>query len=185
MSQTGTAVLPAIYTIDPAHSTVNFAIRHFMVAYVRGGFSGVNGTVVFDAQNPSNSKVEASIYVTTLLSHDTRRDAHIQGADLLNTANHPKVTFVSKQVAANGPNHWKVTGDLTLRGVTKETILDVETAPAEAKDPMGNIRNGVSATTTLKRGDFGMVFNVPLETGGFMLSEDVHIQIDLQLIRKQ
>ena len=184
MSQTGTAVSPVAYTIDPAHSSASFAIRHLMIAHVRGGFSGVNGSIVFDAQNPANSKVDASIDTTTLLTHDGKRDAHIKGADFFDVEKHPKITFVSKSVSANGPNHWKVTGDLTLRGVTKPATLDVETAPAESKDPWGNMRNGASATTTIKRSDFGMSFNAPLETGGFMLSDDVQIQLDIELIKK-
>ena len=180
-----TAVSPVTYTIDPAHSCATFAIRHLMIAHIRGGFSGVNGSIQFDAQNPSNSKVEASIDATSLLTHDPKRDAHVKGADFLDVEKFPKISFVSKRVAASGTNRWKVTGDLTLHGVTKEATLDVETAAAESKDPWGNLRNGASASTTIKRGDFGLVFNAPLETGGVMLSDDVHVQLDIEMIKKQ
>ncbi len=184
MSAQSTALSPATYSIDPAHSSASFAIRHMMIAHVRGGFSGVNGSIAFDPQNPANSKVEASIDATSLLTHDGKRDAHIKGGDFLNAEQHPKITFVSKRVAAAGPNRWKVTGDLTMRGITKEATLDVETAPAEAKDPWGNMRQGASATATIKRADYGIVFNAPLETGGFMLGDDVHVQLDIEMIRK-
>jgi len=185
MSQTGTAVSPVTYTIDPAHSSATFSIRHLMIAHARGGFSGVNGTILFDEQNPANSKVEATIDTTTLLTHDARRDAHVKGADFLDVEKYPTISFKSKSVSSTGKNHWKVTGDLTLHGVTKETTLDVETAPAESKDPWGNLRNGAAATTTIKRTDYGLVFNAPLETGGVMLSDDVHITLDVELIKKQ
>ena len=94
------------------------------------------------------------------------------------------MTFVSKKVVADGKNEWKVTGDLTLRGVTKEVTLDVESAGVEAKDPWGNLRTGASAETTIKRADFGLTFNAPLETGGFMLGDDVHVHMDIELIKK-
>ena len=184
MSTAPTAATAVTYTIDPAHSGAGFKIRHLMVAYVRGGFSGVSGTVIFDAAHPANSKIDASIDATTLLTHDEKRDAHIKGADFLDVEKYPKITFVSKQVVPDGKYQWKVTGDLTFRGVTKPVTLDVESAPAEAKDPWGNLRSGASAETVIKRSDFGLVFNAPLETGGFMLSDEVHIHIDVEMIRK-
>jgi polyisoprenoid-binding protein YceI len=184
MSTATTATSAVTYTIDPAHSSVGFKIRHFMVAYIRGGFSGVTGDVIFDAANPANTKINATIDVTTLHTHDAKRDAHVQGADFLDAEKNPSMTFVSKKVVADGKNQWKVTGDLTLRGVTKEVTLDVESAGVEAKDPWGNLRTGASAETTIKRGDYGLTFNAPLETGGFMLGEDVHIHMDIELIKK-
>ena len=184
MSTATTAAPAATYTIDPAHSGAGFKIRHLMIAYIRGGFSGVTGDVVFDPSNPANSKVNASIDANSLLTHDVKRDAHVKAGDFLDTANHPTITFVSKKVIADGKNQWKVVGDLTLRGVTKEATLQVETAGAEAKDPWGNLRTGAEATTTIKRSDYGLTFNAPLETGGVMLSDDVHIHLDIELIKK-
>ena len=184
MSSPTTASTAVAYTIDPAHSSVGFKIRHFMIAYIRGGFSGVTGDVIFDASNPANTRVNASIDVTTLHTHDGKRDAHVKGADFLAADQFSTMTFVSKSVAAAGKNQWKVTGDLTMRGVTKEVTLDVESAGVEAKDPWGNLRTGASAETIIKRGDFGLTFNAPLETGGFMLGEDVHVHMDIELIRK-
>ncbi len=117
-----------------------------MIANIRGGFAGVTGDVIFDPANPANSKINASIDATTLHTHDEKRDAHVKGADFLDIAKYPKITFVSKQVTADGKNQWKVAGDLTIRGVTKPVTMDVETSSAEAKDPWGNLRTGAEAT---------------------------------------
>jgi polyisoprenoid-binding protein YceI len=184
MSTATTATTAASYTIDPAHSGAGFKIRHLMIAYIRGGFSGVTGEVVFDPANPANSKVDATIDANTLHTHDEKRDGHVKGADFLDTANHPKITFVSTSVVPDGKNQWKVIGDLTLHGVTHPATLQVETSAAEAKDPWGNLRTGAEATTTIKRSDFGLKFNAPLETGGVMLSDEVHIHLDIELIKK-
>jgi polyisoprenoid-binding protein YceI len=184
MSTATSAPTAVAYTIDSAHSSVGFKIRHFMIAYIRGGFSGVTGDVVFDAANPANSKVNAAIDINTLHTHDVKRDAHVKNPDFLDAEKNPTMTFVSKKVVADGKNQWKVTGDLTLRGHTKEVVLDVETAGAESKDPWGGTRTGAEATTTIKRADFGLTFNAPLETGGFMLGDDVHVHMDIELVRK-
>jgi polyisoprenoid-binding protein YceI len=184
MSTATTATTAVAYTIDPAHSGAGFKIRHLMVAYFRGGFSGVTGDVIFDSTNPANTKIDATINATTLHTHDEKRDAHVKGADFLDTATYPTITFVSKKVVAEGKNQWKVTGDLTLHGVTKEATLQVESAGVEAKDPWGNLRTGAEATTVIKRSDYGLKFNAPLETGGVMLSDDVHIHLDIELIKK-
>ncbi|HEX5227653.1 MAG TPA: YceI family protein [Bryobacteraceae bacterium] len=184
MSTATTAGTATAYTIDSAHSSVGFKIRHFMIAYVRGAFSGVTGDVIFDPANPANTKINASIDINTLHTLDEKRDAHVKGADFLDAANNPKMTFVSKKVVADGKNHWKVTGDFTMRGVTKEVTLDVESAGVEAKDPWGNLRTGASAEGVIKRADYGLTFNAPLETGGFMLGDDVHIHMDIEMVRK-
>ncbi len=185
MSTATTATTAATYTIDPAHSGAGFKIRHLMIAYIRGGFSGVTGDVVFDPANPANSKVNASIDANTLHTHDPKRDGHVKGADFLDTAKYPAINFVSTKVTPDGKDQWKVAGDLTMHGVTKPVTLDVETSSAEAKDPWGNLRTGASATTTIKRSDFGLTFNAPLETGGVMLSDELHIHLDIEMIKKQ
>jgi polyisoprenoid-binding protein YceI len=184
MSTATTATSAAAYTIDPAHSGAGFKIRHLMIAYIRGGFSGVTGDVVVDHANPANTKISASIDATTLHTHDEKRDAHVKAGDFLDVEKYPKISFVSKRVIPDGKYQWKIIGDLTFRGVTKEVTLDVESAPAEAKDPWGNLRSGASAETVIKRSEFGLNFNAPLETGGFMLSDEVHIHLDVELIKK-
>jgi polyisoprenoid-binding protein YceI len=184
MSTATTAATATAYTIDPAHSSAGFKIRHLMIAYIRGGFSGITGDVVFDAANPANTKINASIDATTLHTHDPKRDAHVKAGDFLDVEKYPTINFVSKQVTPDGKNQWKVSGDLTLHGVTKPITLDVESAPAEAKDPWGNLRSGAEASTVIKRSDFGLSFNAPLETGGVMLSDELHIHLDIELIKK-
>jgi polyisoprenoid-binding protein YceI len=184
MSTASTAPTAVPYTIDPAHSGAGFKIRHLMIAYIRGGFGGVTGDVILDPANPANTKVTASINATTLHTQDDKRDAHVRGKDFLETDKYPTITFVSKKVTPDGNNRWKVVGDLTLHGVTKEATLDVESAGVEAKDPWGNLRTGAEATAVIKRSDYGLKFNAPLETGGVMLGEDVHVHLDIELIKK-
>lgn len=184
MSTATTAPTAVAYTIDPAHSGAGFKIRHLMIAYIRGGFGGVTGDVIFDPSNPANTKINASINTTTLHTQDEKRDAHVKGKDFLETDKYPTITFVSKKVTPDGKDRWKVVGDLTLHGVTKEATLDVESAGVEAKDPWGNLRTGAEATAVIRRSDYDLKFNAPLETGGVMLGEDVHVHLDIELIKK-
>ena len=172
------------YTIDPSHSTAGFKVRHLMVSNVRGEFSGVAGTVVFDAEDPANSKVEAAIDATTIQTRDTQRDQHLKSADFFDVEKFPKITFVSKKVVPVGEGEWRVVGDLTIHGITREVALDVEGPTPEVKDPWGNIKIGASATTKLDRRDFGLVFNMALEAGGVMVGDEVTIQIELELARQ-
>ena len=185
MSSATTAPSAATYTIDSAHSSAGFKIRHLMIAHVQGGFSGITGELVIDAANPSNTKINASIDVNTLHTHNAKRDADLKVPDFLDTEKYPNMTFVSKKITPDGKDQWKVVGDLTLHGVTKEVALDVESSLVEAKDPWGNVRTGASATTTIKRSDFGLTFNVPLEGGGVLLSDEVHVHLEIEGIRKQ
>ena len=178
MSQTVT------YTIDPAHSTADFKVRHMMVANVRGEFSGLNGTVVLDRDNPANSHVEVTIDTNTLYTRDAQRDAHLKSADFLDVEKFPAITFVSRSVQLVESGEWKVKGDLTIHGVTKEVTLDVEGPTPEVKDPWGNTKAGVTAAARIHRKDFGLVWNVALEAGGVLVGEEVHIHIDAELARQ-
>ena len=172
------------YTIDPAHSTAGFKVRHLMVSNVRGEFSGISGTVVIDHGNPANTKIETAIDVSTIHTRDEKRDEHLKSADFFDAAKFPTITFVSKKIEKAGEGEWKVTGDLTLHGVTKTIALDVEGPAPEAKDPWGNIKTGASATTKINRTDFGLVWNAALETGGVLVGEEVHISLEVELLRK-
>ena len=176
MSQTIT------YTIDPAHSTAGFKVRHLMVSNVRGEFSKVTGTVVVDADAPENSRVDAHIDASTIHTRDEQRDAHLKSADFLDVEKFPEITFVSKKIKGKD-EEWKVTGDLTIHGVTKEVMLDVEGLAPEVKDPWGNVKSGATAATKISRKDFGMVFNMALETGGVMVGDEVTISLELELLR--
>jgi polyisoprenoid-binding protein YceI len=175
----------ATYTIDPAHSVADFKVRHLMVSNVRGEFSGVSGTVEYDSANPANSKLEATVDATTIQTRDAQRDTHLKSADFLDVEKYPTIKFVSKKVVKTGDEEHKVTGDLTIHGVTKEVTLDVEGPGAEVKDPWGNVKLGASAKTKINRKDFGLVWNVALETGGVLVGEDIQIHLDLELTKQQ
>ncbi len=171
------------YNIDPAHSTADFKVRHLMIANVRGEFSKVAGSVQFDPETPANSKVEARIDVNSLQTREAQRDAHLKSADFFDVEKFPEMTFVSKNVVRTGDDEYKVTGDLTIHGVTREVALAVEGPGPEVKDPWGNLKTGASAKTKINRKDFGLVWNVALETGGVLVGDDVQIQLDLELVR--
>jgi len=171
------------YEIDPAHSSAQFSVRHMMITNVRGGFSSVKGTVVYDADNPSASTVEATIDVNTIATLDAQRDTHLKSADFLDSEKYPTITFKSTKIESAGPDEAKVTGDLTIHGVTKEVVLKVEGPTQEGKDPWGNLRIGASATTKIKRSDFGLTWNAALETGGIMVGDDLKIDLEVQMIK--
>jgi polyisoprenoid-binding protein YceI len=174
--------LKTTWKIDPAHSSAQFVVRHMMITNVRGGFSGVQGTVVYDPADLNASSVDVSIEKNTLSTGDTNRDTHVKSADFLDVEKYPTITFKSKKITKDGDG-LKVIGDLTLHGVTKEVALNVEGPTEEQKDPWGNIRVGASATTKIKRSDFGLTWNAALETGGIMLGDDLKLEVDVSLIK--
>jgi polyisoprenoid-binding protein YceI len=155
-----------------------------MVSNVRGEFSGISGTVQFDPENPAESKIEAKIDVATIQTRDAQRDAHLKSADFFEAEKYPEITFVSKSVKKTGDEEYEVTGDLTIKGVTKQVKLEVEGPAPEAKDPWGNVKTGASAKTKVNRKDFGLTWNVALETGGVLVGEDVQIHLDLELTKQ-
>jgi polyisoprenoid-binding protein YceI len=170
------------YQIDPAHSSAGFTVRHMMITNVRGGFRKVSGTVVYDAETLANSSVEATIDAA-INTMDDQRDTHLKSADFLDVEKFPTITFKSKKVAASGEGEAKVTGDLTIHGVTREVVLNVEGPTAEGADPWGNKRIGLSATTKIKRSDFGLTWNAVLEAGGMLVGDDLKIEIEISAIR--
>jgi polyisoprenoid-binding protein YceI len=173
----------ATYSIDPAHSSAQFTVRHMMISNVRGGFKSVKGTVVFDAENPAATSIEASIDVTSISTLDDQRDGHLKSADFLDVEKFPTIEFKSTSVAPVGDGELKVTGDLSIHGVTKSVVLRVEGPSVEGKDPWGNTRMGASATTKIKRSDFGLIWNAALETGGILVGDDLKIELEIQLIK--
>jgi polyisoprenoid-binding protein YceI len=172
---------PVAYEIDSTHSTASFSVKHMMVTNVRGEFGKVEGKVNWDAANPANSTVEATVDASTLSTRDQKRDQHLKSPDFFDVANHPKITFKSTKVEPAGTGHYKITGDLTIRGTTKPAVLDVEGPTAEIKDPYGNTKVGASATTKINRQDFGVSWNAKLDTGGLVVGDEVGIQIDVEL----
>jgi polyisoprenoid-binding protein YceI len=174
----------SIYDIDPAHSGAHFSVRHMMISNVKGEFSKVAGTVTFDPDNPAASQVEATIDATSLHTRDEQRDGHLKSPDFFDVAKFPEIRFVSRNVEAQGFGEFLVKGDLTIHGVSQGVTLRVEGPTAEMKDPWGNMRAGASATTKINRKDFGLNFNVPLESGGVLVGEEISITLEVELIRR-
>lgn len=173
-------VSAATWQIDSSHSSAHFAVRHMMVSNVRGEFSGIRGTVEYDPADPSKAKVDVTIDATTVNTREAKRDAHLRNADFFDVEKHPTMSFRSKRVEPAGPGKLKVVGDLTLRGTTREVVLDVE-GPAAPVTMRGMQRTGASATTKIQRKDFGLTWNRAIETGGMVVGDEVTITIDIEL----
>jgi polyisoprenoid-binding protein YceI len=171
------------YKIDPAHSAAQFIVRHMMITNVRGGFSGVQGTVVYDPENRAASSVDVVIDANMINTLEAARDTHLKSADFLEVEKYPTITFKSSSITPDGDGELSLKGDLTIHGVTKPVVLNVEAPSSETKDPLGNARIGASATTRIKRSDFGLTWNAALETGGFLVGDNVKIELEVSLIR--
>jgi polyisoprenoid-binding protein YceI len=170
------------YKIDPAHSTAQFVARHMMITNVRGAFSGVQGTVAYDRENPTASSVEVVIDANRINTLEPARDAHLKSAGFLDVEKYPAITFKSNAIASDGVGELRLQGDLTIHGVTKPVVLKVAVPSSETKDPMGNARIGASATTRIKRSDFGLIWNAALETGGFLVGDNLKIELEVSPI---
>ncbi|ATB47100.1 YceI family protein [Corallococcus macrosporus] len=191
MSLTAAAFLslPALaatteYELDSTNSVALFSVKHMMVSNVRGTFTKVTGTAHIDEQDLTKSKVEATIDATTVNTNDAKRDEHLRAPDFFDTAKYPTITFKSTKVE-KARGGLKVTGNLTLHGVTKPVVLDVEGFTTVSKDPYGNTKRGGSATTKINRKDFGLSWNDVLETGGVAVGEEVTITLDIQMNQKK
>jgi len=180
-----TATVSSLVTwkIDPAHSSAEFKVRHMMIANVKGRFSGLGGTLIENTSNPTLSQPDATIDVGTINTGDVQRDAHLKSADFFHHEQHPHMTFHSTRVEKKADREYTVTGDLTIHGVTEPVVFAVEGPSLPGKDPWGNIRIGLSATTTINRSDFNLMWNAALETGGILVGDDVQITLDLQFIQ--
>lgn len=175
---------PNTWTIDTSHSAAGFAVKHMLVSTVRGTLGPVTGTVTWDGKNLSSVKANVSIDVAGIDTANENRDNHLRSADFFDAANHPKVTFVSKRVEPGAGGGFKLVGDLTMRGVTKEVVLDVEGPTSAITDMQGNQRVGATATTRLNRKDFNIVWNRALDGGGVVVSDEVDVTIDLALVKR-
>jgi polyisoprenoid-binding protein YceI len=171
------------YQLDSSHSAAHFSVRHMMISNVRGEFTKVSGTIWYDPENPRNSKVEASIDAASIATREPQRDAHLRSADFLDVEKYPVLTFRSKSVSGE-QGDWKVTGDLTIRGVTREVTFDVEGPTPETRDPWGNARIGATATGKINRKDFGLTWNTALETGGVLVGDEVKLTLDVEGVRQ-
>jgi polyisoprenoid-binding protein YceI len=171
------------WKIDPAHSSAQFAVRHMAISTVRGAFSKVTGIVALDDKDIAKSTVDVSIDVTTVDTREPARDNDLRSDHFFDVAHFPTMTFKSKKVEQVAPGKLKVTGDLTIHGVTKEVVLDVDGPTAPVKDPWGNQRVAVNATTKINRQDYGVKWNATMDNGGVVVGDDVNITIDAELVR--
>jgi polyisoprenoid-binding protein YceI len=170
------------WTIDQAHSAANFAVRHLMVSTVRGDMGKITGTVNFDPTQPAAGSIEASIDVAGIDTREPGRDTHLKSADFFDVANFPTMTFKSRKIDTAAGGGYKVVGELTIRGVTKDVVLDVEPLRPAIKDQRGATRTGTTATTKINRQDFGVKWSRTLDGGGVVVSDEVSITIDVELV---
>ena len=177
-----TSASSTIWAIDATHTNVEFAVRHLMIATVKGRFADVQGTVSLDAVDLSKSRVDVTIQTASIDTREARRDEHLRSADFFNVDVYPTLTFRSRRVTDAAGDRFRLIGDLTIAGVTREVVLDV-TSTGRARDPWGGERSAFQATTTIKRSEFGLTWNQALETGGVLVGDEIKIAIDAELVK--
>jgi polyisoprenoid-binding protein YceI len=170
------------YQIDPRHSSAGFGVTHLMISTVRGEFHGVTGTVVVDDSDISKSSVTVTIDATTVDTREPDRDKHLKSDAFFDVAKYPAITFQSTKVERNNDGSLKITGDLTIRGITKTAVLSTTLPKSPIKDPWGLQRTAVSASTKINRQDFGVAWNQKLDSGGVVVGDDVNVTIDVEMI---
>lgn len=173
------------YELDPAHSQVSFTVKHMVISTVRGEFGKVSGTVSYDPKKPQATTVDVAIETASLSTREENRDNHLKGPDFFDAEKNPTITFKSKKVEAAGKGKLKVSGDLTIRGVTKPATLTVVGPSPEVKSPFGKTVMAASATSSVNRKDYGMVWNKTMDNGGLLVGEDVNIEINAELVKKE
>ena len=183
------ACLPALaqaaaWQIDPAHAAIEFRVRHLMVAWVKGSFPAVKGSAEIDETDLSRSKVTVTIETASIDTNNAKRDEHLRSADFFDAARFPTMTFVSKQVIADGGQLRQVVGDLTIRDTTREVTLKVDELTPAIKDPWGKTRRGATASAEINRKDFGLTWNKLLETGGVAVGDEVKIFLTVELVQE-
>jgi polyisoprenoid-binding protein YceI len=172
------------WKIDPQQSSAQFSVRHLAISTVRGAFSKVTGTIILDENDVTKSAVDVTIDVSTVDTREPNRDNDLRSDKFFDVAHYPSMTFKSRKVEQVAPGKLKVTGDLTIRGTTKEVVLDVDGPTAPVKDPWGNQRAAVNATTKINRQDFGVKWNATMDNGGVVVGDDVPITIDVEMIKQ-
>ncbi|MBI4233746.1 MAG: YceI family protein [Chloroflexi bacterium] len=171
------------WVLDPSHTTIEFAAKHMMIVTVKGRFSKFDVAVDFDEAHPEHSKIEARIDTASLDTKEPQRDAHLRSPDFLDVEHYPVLTFINRRIEPRGKGRFNIVGDLTIRDKTREIVLDT-TLTAVLKDPWGGQRAGFSAEATLDRKDFGLLWNVALEAGGWLVSDTVRISLEGELVKK-
>jgi polyisoprenoid-binding protein YceI len=186
MSSASSAVAHATTTtwnVDPIHSSAQFKVKHMMISNVTGEFTSITGALTLDSRDITKSQIEASIESASISTRDEKRDAHLKSPDFFDAENFPALTFKSNQITKTLDGELAVAGLLTIHGVTRNAVLEVEGPSAPVKDPYGNTRIGLSATARINRKDFGLTWNGTLETGGVLLGDEVKITLDIQFIQ--
>jgi polyisoprenoid-binding protein YceI len=171
------------WNIDPVHSAAQFKVKHMMISNVKGEFTAVTGKLELNGEDITKSKVEASIDASTINTREVQRDAHLKSADFFDVEKFPVLTFQSTAVSKEGRVELAVEGDLSIHGVTRKVVFDVEGLSAPTKDPWGGTRIGLSATTKINRKDFGLTWNAALEAGGIVVGEEVTITLDVEFLK--
>ena len=180
---TATETAVTTWNIDPVHSVAEFKVKHMMISNVKGHFTGVSGKLTRNETDDTESHIEASIDASTINTRDPQRDAHLKSADFLDVEKFPTLSFKSTQIARRGEGELSVEGDLAIHGVTRKVTFAVEGPTPPAKDPWGNTRIGLSATTKINRKDYGLNWNAALETGGILVGDEVTITLDVQFVK--
>jgi len=171
------------WALDPTHSNVDFSIRHMMISKVKGTFRSFEASIEADPQDLTTANISFSIDVSSVDTNNADRDNHLRTADFFDVENYPKLTFVAKSIVKTDDGEYNVTGDVTLHGVTRSETFAV-TYEGTGKDPWGNEKVGFSATGNLKRSDYGLTWNAALETGGFLVGDDVKVSLELQAVKQ-
>ena len=182
MTAPATTDLTGAYTLDPTHTRLGFVARHAMVTKVRGSFSDFTGTAVLDFDDPSRSTAEVVVQVVSVDTRQEQRDQHLRTNDFFDAPTHPTITFTSTKVEKTGGDDFAMTGDLTIKGVTKPVTVEFEHTGV-AKDPYGNLRAGFEGKAVINRSDWGISFNAALETGGVLVSDKITLEFDISAIR--
>ena len=182
MSTVAPPAVATTWNIDSTHSSAQFKVKHMMISNVKGEFTAVTGTLNYDSENLANSSVEASIDAKTINTRDSQRDAHLKSPDFFDVEKYPVLGFKSTRVTGKDGD-LAVAGDLSIHGITRPVTFEVEGPSAPMKDPWGNTRVGLSATTRISRKDFGLTWNAALETGGILVGDEVTITLDIQFIK--
>ncbi|MFO0663064.1 MAG: YceI family protein [Polyangiaceae bacterium] len=172
------------WAIDASHSSVTFSVRHMMITNVRGEFQKLAGTVKYDAKRPEAAAVEVEIDVASIQTREEKRDAHLRSADFFDVEKFPTIKFSAAGITGATKDGFELTGDLTIHGVTRKVTLEVEGPTAPSKDPWGNTRIGATATTKIKRSDFGMTWNNVLEAGGVLVGDEIKVSLDVSLVKQ-
>jgi len=178
------AAATSTWQIDPAHSAAQFAVKHLAISTVRGAFTSVKGTVQFDDKDIAKSSVDVTIDVNSVDTRQPDRDKDLRSDHFFDAEHFPAITFKSRRIEQVSPGKLKITGELTIHGITKEVGLDVDGPTAPVKDPWGNQRMAINATTKINRQDFGVKWNATMDNGGVVVSDEVSITIDAEMVQK-